>query len=133
MFYKWNKYLAAHFILKILSEHPTTLLGSEETPMYAPFFRWINLQQIKQRTNIFSITTLRDAAWMLYEKKEIDILNNEKHQFDIRLRTFSSGIIALKDKEYIWKIAWFIVKIVGYIGAGLIGSIQLYKVLKTGC
>ena len=129
MFYKWIKYLAAETILHDLSFRTTVITGMENEPMFAQSYGWENLQKIQGRHRLYSIATMRDAAWMLKEKNEIDILNNEKHIFNINLKAMPAGITALKEKTYVWKVVRPSLIALGSLVTLIIGIIQLKKML----
>lgn len=103
MFYKWVKYCAAHTILKKLYAQNMVIIKVRDKHMFSNRFNG-KFSEHKKKISFYSITTLKDAAWLLYDTKEIDIFSNPYHQFDIELKNLPYGIKAMNEKAYVWKV-----------------------------
>jgi hypothetical protein len=115
MFYKWSKLLAANTILDHLSYRTTVITGNAGQPMFAQSYGWENLQVIQAKHRRFSIVTMRDAADMLRSNGHIDLLENQRHKFDIQIKVLDSGIQAYREKEYVWDLIKDIATKLGWI------------------
>jgi hypothetical protein len=106
MFYKEWKFLAAHYILKILRGETGWIRINEDKSKGPPAYLWTNIYKIKEKSSFwFSKEILNDAARMMFVgfknlDNEIDMLNNENDRFKSEFKLLDKGLTSYKDGKY---------------------------------
>jgi len=133
MFYKEWKFLAAHYVLKILRGQTGWTRINEDKSRTPPAYLWTNIYKIKEKSSSwFSKEILSDAARMMFvafqnPDNEIDMLNNENDRFKSQFKLLDKGLTSYKDRKYIrlfmksWKT---IIAIIFGTIASLIGVVK---------
>lgn len=124
MFYKETKILAAHYILRTLYKHKSVLTRNGIKEMHRPFYGFFSLKEIKKENRLFSLEILRDAALLLTENNEIELLENQNHIYEIKIKIIDpKGTLSAKEWTYFKifiKSARVITTFIGAIGASLL-------------
>jgi len=92
MFYKEIKELAAHRLLSLLKKECRIYTKDSGQDIYSPSYLWTNLQDLHKKTKFFNIDTLRDAALRLKKNNKIDLLDNKRDIYDIKLGIIEEGV-----------------------------------------
>jgi hypothetical protein len=107
MFYREWKFLAAHYVLKILrGETGWTRINGDKSKRPQTYL-WINIYQIKEKSSFwFSKEILNDAARMMFvafknPDNEIDMLNNDNDRFKSEFKLLDKGLTSYKECKYI--------------------------------
>jgi len=144
MFYKEWKFLAAHYVLKILRGETGWTRINDDNSKRPPIYLWTNIYTIKEKSSFwFSKEILNDAARMMFiafknPNNEIDMLNNDNDRFKSEFKLLDKGLNSYKDWKYIrmfmksWKtiiaiIFTAILTVIGVItGLHSIGLLKSY-------
>jgi hypothetical protein len=143
MFYKEWKFLAAHYILKVLRGQIGYTIFNDDRTERPPTYQWTDIYKIKKGSSFwFSKEILNDAARMMFigfknPDNEVDMLNNENDTFKSEFKLLDKGLLAYKDNKYFrmflksWKtiIAIFFAAILAIIG--VITGLQKIGILKS--
>ena len=143
MFYKEWKFLAAHYVLKVLRGQIGYVLINEDGSERPPTYQWTDIYKIKGKTSFwFSKEILSDAARMMFigfknPDNEIDMLNNDNDRFMSEFKLLDKGLTSYKEGKHLrmflksWKtiiaiLAGVITFIIGVIvGLKEIGILKL--------
>ncbi|NTS43428.1 hypothetical protein HRG84_21290 [Flavisolibacter sp. BT320] len=136
MLYKEWKFLASHYVLRILRKQTGFRLNTPEGKKMPDTYRWMTIYQIEDKAPFFlSKETLFDAAKTMFvkyqdEDNEVDMLFNANDLFDSEFRLLDKGLTAAKEAKYLrsflrcWKI------IIGMIITAAITILGLIKLLQ---
>jgi len=142
MFYKERKFLAAHYVLKILGKETGYTIINDDKSKRPATYQWTNIYKIKEKAPFwFSKETLNDAARMMFVTfknplNEIDMLNNENDNFKSEFRLLDKGLTAYKDSKYFriflksWKTIIAIIFATILTIIGVITGLQSIGLLK---